>query len=250
MIRLDRVSKSYRTRAGRHTVLDDVGATFEAGHNFGILGLNGAGKSTLIRLLAGSEMPDRGTIRRSARVSFPLGFGVNLGSAKKKVEIISILYSTRLSPYGKYTEWPFPDAGALFGTWLIRPPSAANRQRLSGAGFRPCPTRGSVTRSHVSDSAALDGPRSVTPAGTGAVTPGNTVDSEANAPACLSDAGFVAPRAKSGGMISTSSSPRSVGFSRRSSAISSSAAWICSSSSSVYFDGSKRRLGLGSSAGS
>jgi hypothetical protein len=32
-----------------------------------------------------------------------------------------------------------------------------------------------------------------TPADTGAVTPGNTVDSEANAPACLSDPGFVAP---------------------------------------------------------
>jgi len=56
MIRLDRVSKAYRVRGGgRRSVLDDVSLTFEAGHNFGILGVNGAGKSTLIRLLAGSD---------------------------------------------------------------------------------------------------------------------------------------------------------------------------------------------------
>ena len=75
MIMLDRVCKSYRTRTGRRTVLDQVSTVFQSGHNFGILGPNGAGKSTLIRLLAGSEPPDTGTVRRYARVSFPLGFG-------------------------------------------------------------------------------------------------------------------------------------------------------------------------------
>ncbi|MBV9859571.1 MAG: ATP-binding cassette domain-containing protein [Alphaproteobacteria bacterium] len=75
MIALDRVSKSYATKAGPRIILDDASAIFASGHNFGILGANGAGKSTLIRLLAGSELPDRGVIRREARVSFPLGFG-------------------------------------------------------------------------------------------------------------------------------------------------------------------------------
>jgi capsular polysaccharide transport system ATP-binding protein len=75
MIALDGVSKSYRTAAGRRVVLDDVTVTFVPGRNVGILGANGSGKSTLLRLLAGSEMPDRGHIRRQARVSFPLGFG-------------------------------------------------------------------------------------------------------------------------------------------------------------------------------
>jgi energy-coupling factor transporter ATP-binding protein EcfA2 len=75
MIALDGVSKSYRTARGRQIVLDDASAVFATGCNFGVLGANGAGKSTLIRLLAGSEMPDRGTIRRDGRVSFPLGFG-------------------------------------------------------------------------------------------------------------------------------------------------------------------------------
>jgi capsular polysaccharide transport system ATP-binding protein len=75
MIALDAVTKSYATPVGRKVVLDRATMTFASGHNFGILGANGAGKSTLIRLLAGSVMPDRGTIRRYARVSFPLGYG-------------------------------------------------------------------------------------------------------------------------------------------------------------------------------
>ena len=75
MITLEGVSKVYRTRSGRKTVLDNVNVTFESGYNFGVLGANGAGKSTLLRLIAGSEIPDFGIIRRYARVSFPLGFG-------------------------------------------------------------------------------------------------------------------------------------------------------------------------------
>ena len=75
MIVLDRVSKAYRTDGGCKIVLNRVTAEFAPGHNYGILGANGVGKSTLIRLLAGSELPDRGRVRRHVRVSFPLGFG-------------------------------------------------------------------------------------------------------------------------------------------------------------------------------
>jgi capsular polysaccharide transport system ATP-binding protein len=76
MIALDHVSKAYRTvQGGRRVVLDRISTAFPDGCNFGILGSNGAGKSTLIRLLAGSELPDRGHIRRGGRVSFPLGYG-------------------------------------------------------------------------------------------------------------------------------------------------------------------------------
>jgi capsular polysaccharide transport system ATP-binding protein len=75
VIALDGVAKAYATTGGRRIVLDNATVAFAPGHNFGILGANGVGKSTLIRLLAGSELPDSGTIRRTARVSFPLGFG-------------------------------------------------------------------------------------------------------------------------------------------------------------------------------
>ena len=74
MIWFENVTKRYRTVRGIRTVLDCASFSFEEGHNYGILGGNGAGKSTLLRLIAGAEHPDRGRIRRGARVSFPVGF--------------------------------------------------------------------------------------------------------------------------------------------------------------------------------
>jgi capsular polysaccharide transport system ATP-binding protein len=98
MIALEGVAKAYRTRTGRKTVLDDANAVFGAGHNFGILGVNGAGKSTLIRLLAGSEQPDRGIVRRHARVSFPLGFGGTFHGAlsgRENASFLARIYGAR-----------------------------------------------------------------------------------------------------------------------------------------------------------
>ena len=67
MIALDNVSKAYAMTRGHKVVLQNATAAFASGHNYGVLGANGAGKSTLIRLLAGSEMPDRGRIERPPR---------------------------------------------------------------------------------------------------------------------------------------------------------------------------------------
>jgi len=134
MIRLERVSKSYRTRTGRRNVLDDVSATFEAGHNFGILGLNGAGKSTLIRLLAGSELPDRGTIRRSARVSFPLGFGGTFHGAlsgRENTRFLARIYGAAMRPMLDYVE-DFAELGDYFDM-PVDTYSAGMRARLAFA---------------------------------------------------------------------------------------------------------------------
>jgi len=134
MIRLERVSKSYRTRAGRRTVLDDVGATFEAGHNFGVLGVNGAGKSTLIRLLAGSELPDRGTIRRSARVSFPLGFAGTFHGAlsgRENTQFLARIYGAAMRPMLDYVA-NFAELGDYF-EMPVDTYSAGMRARLAFA---------------------------------------------------------------------------------------------------------------------
>jgi capsular polysaccharide transport system ATP-binding protein len=107
MIALEGVSKAFRTQGGRKTVLDNVTVTFEAGHNFGVLGVNGAGKSTLIRLLAGSQMPDLGTVRRDARVSFPLGFGGTFHGAlsgRENVSFIARVYGAGLRSVLEYVE--------------------------------------------------------------------------------------------------------------------------------------------------
>lgn len=75
MIRVEQVSKTYRTRFGPRRVLDDVSFELRRGQNLGILGRNGAGKSTLIRLLSGAERPSAGRIHRGMSVSWPLAFG-------------------------------------------------------------------------------------------------------------------------------------------------------------------------------
>lgn len=75
MILIDNVSKTYKTRLGRRTILDGVNLRLERGRNVGILGRNGAGKSTLIRILSGAEQPTSGHIHRGMSVSWPLAFG-------------------------------------------------------------------------------------------------------------------------------------------------------------------------------
>lgn len=78
MIQLDNIFKYYRTHGHLKVVLDHISLDFMAGRSYGILGVNGAGKSTLMRLLAGTEMPNSGTVKRSVRVSWPLGFAGGL----------------------------------------------------------------------------------------------------------------------------------------------------------------------------
>src|SRR5690349_7554741 len=49
-------------RYGDRTVLDGVTLVAGAGERLGLVGENGVGKSTLLRLLAGVEAPDAGTV--------------------------------------------------------------------------------------------------------------------------------------------------------------------------------------------
>ncbi len=45
-----------------HAVLDRVGFTIRPGEKVGVIGDNGSGKSTLVKLIAGREQPDNGTL--------------------------------------------------------------------------------------------------------------------------------------------------------------------------------------------
>lgn len=74
MIRLERVSKSFRRDGVTKHILHDVSFDLPPGRNIAILGRNGAGKSTLMRLIAGTLRPDRGRILRRRRVSWAMGF--------------------------------------------------------------------------------------------------------------------------------------------------------------------------------
>ena len=136
MITLEGVSKVYRTRSGRRTVLDNVNVTFEAGYNFGVLGVNGAGKSTLLRLIAGSEIPDFGVVRRYARVSFPLGFdGTFHGalSGRENVAFIARIYGAGIRGVLEYVE-----GFSELGEYLHMPVNTYSAGMRSRLAFATC----------------------------------------------------------------------------------------------------------------
>lgn len=79
MIEVRDVHKRYRTDHGPGPwVLRGVDLTIPQRTNVGLLGRNGAGKSTLLRLIGGVDHPNKGTVRRNCRVSWPMGFGGGL----------------------------------------------------------------------------------------------------------------------------------------------------------------------------
>ena len=60
----EQLSKTYGTR----TLLDGVSFYVDRGDKVGVIGVNGTGKSTLLRLLAGAEEPNEGTVRPDPNV--------------------------------------------------------------------------------------------------------------------------------------------------------------------------------------
>ncbi|MGO2135339.1 spermidine/putrescine ABC transporter ATP-binding protein PotA [Marinobacter sp.] len=61
LLSLSRISKQF----GGKTVLDDLGLTIDDGEFITLLGPSGCGKTTLLRMMAGFELPDQGTITLS-----------------------------------------------------------------------------------------------------------------------------------------------------------------------------------------
>ncbi|MFF3606843.1 ABC-F family ATP-binding cassette domain-containing protein [Streptomyces sp. NPDC002463] len=55
---------------GGRRVLDGVGLTASPGHRIGLIGENGVGKSTLLRVLAGVDEPDSGSVTRPDDLGF------------------------------------------------------------------------------------------------------------------------------------------------------------------------------------
>ena len=67
MIKLDRVSMAY----GDKQVLENLSLTFKAGGHYAVLAPSGRGKTTLLRLIAGLEKPQSGSVAvdASARIA-------------------------------------------------------------------------------------------------------------------------------------------------------------------------------------
>jgi iron(III) transport system ATP-binding protein len=65
VVHLDEVTKSYRTSGS--PAVDRLSLRVDRGETVALLGPSGCGKTTLLRLIAGFEAPDAGTIRVSGR---------------------------------------------------------------------------------------------------------------------------------------------------------------------------------------
>ncbi len=100
MITLDRVFKFYRTNGIVKIVLDHVSMRFEGGYSYGLMGVNGAGKSTTMRLIAGTELPNSGRIKRKVRISWPLGFAGGFHpamSGRENIKFVARVYGADVS---------------------------------------------------------------------------------------------------------------------------------------------------------
>jgi capsular polysaccharide transport system ATP-binding protein len=119
VIQLDRVFKFYKASGHTKIVLDHVSTVFQTGRSYGLMGVNGAGKSTLLRLIAGAELPNSGKIRRTARVSWPLGFSGGfhpLMTGRDNVKFVARAYGQDLD-----TVLDFVEDFAELGDYLDAP---------------------------------------------------------------------------------------------------------------------------------
>lgn len=107
MIELIDITKQYLVGRKKKTVLRNVNACIKPGRNLGILGQNGAGKSTMLRLIGGAELPTSGRVQRTARVSWPIGFGGGFHgslSGRENLNFICRIYDVPVSTVRDFVE--------------------------------------------------------------------------------------------------------------------------------------------------
>lgn len=134
MIVFEGVSKNYRTRKGRRTILEGVSFTLRTGQALGICGHNGAGKSTLLRLIAGVEKPSAGRIARDMTVSWPIGLATTFQaslSGADNVRFIARIYNRPIEETLAFVE-DFAELGMYLGM-PIRTYSSGMMARLAFA---------------------------------------------------------------------------------------------------------------------
>ncbi|GAB2649678.1 ABC transporter ATP-binding protein [Vibrio panuliri] len=105
MIELINVSKIYQTASGKKQVLKPCNLKFPKGRNIGLLGVNGAGKSTLLRMIAGSEAPTSGLIKRNIKMSWPLGFAGGFNGSMTGAENLRFVSRIYGADINKVTEF-------------------------------------------------------------------------------------------------------------------------------------------------
>lgn len=119
MIQLENIEKTYKTKKGSLTAVDNVSIKIKKGEIFGIVGYSGAGKSTLLRCINLLERPSKGKViidgvdmtslstkeLRKARQSIGMIFqGFHLASSKTAAENIDFSLKVAGVPVEKRKE--------------------------------------------------------------------------------------------------------------------------------------------------
>src|SRR5690606_8931709 len=84
MLTIESLSKSFDN--GKSYALEDVTFNLKAGQVCAIVGESGSGKTTLVRLIAGLERPDLGTVKMDGKVMASLGKFVQ--PEKRKIGLV------------------------------------------------------------------------------------------------------------------------------------------------------------------
>lgn len=119
MIQLENIEKTYKTKKGSLTAVDNVSIKIKKGEIFGIVGYSGAGKSTLLRCINLLERPSKGKViidgvdmtslstkeLRKARQSIGMIFqGFHLASSRTAAENIDFSLKVAGVPVEKRKE--------------------------------------------------------------------------------------------------------------------------------------------------
>ncbi len=125
------VSKAYKTSKTTKVILQNFSGVFPRGRNIALLGVNGAGKSTVLRMIAGTEMPDKGSIRRRALVSFPVGFAAVKGNltGRENCRFVARIYGLNTRSVERFVE-EFAEIGKYFDMPVVTY-SSGMRSRVS-----------------------------------------------------------------------------------------------------------------------
>ena len=133
MIELNHVTKSFQLPHGKtKVVLNDISYVFPEGVSMGILGHHGSGKSTLLRIICGKSEPDSGYVKRTSRVSWPVGFGGGLNAnltGRDNPKFTCRIYGADIGPVTRFVE-SFTELGAYMDLPL-RTYSTGMKSRLA-----------------------------------------------------------------------------------------------------------------------
>lgn len=88
MLLIEGLSKQFILRNDRINAVDNIVLAVRPGRILTLFGPSGCGKTTLLRLVAGLEQPDRGSIRIKDRVVYDSGGKINIPPNKRGIGMV------------------------------------------------------------------------------------------------------------------------------------------------------------------